>query len=61
MEEHLNDKNRLTKEWEDLCNYEPDLNKTENGNMPKNMTKNRYSNILPCKLKSKKTKAQKLS
>ena len=51
MEEHLNDKNRLIKEWEELCTYEPDLIKAEMGSTPQNMTKNRYSNILPCKFK----------
>lgn len=49
MEEHLNDKNRLGKEWDDLCGYEPEPNKTDIGALPQNMTKNRYSNILPCK------------
>lgn len=48
MEEHLNDKNRLNKEWDDLCNYDAEPNKTEDGSLPQNMTKNRYSNILPC-------------
>lgn len=48
MENHLNDKNRILKEWEDLSAYEAEPNKTEIGN--KSMTKNRYSNILPCKL-----------
>ncbi len=50
MEEHLNDKNRLAKEWEELCSYEPDTVKSEVAAQPQNMTKNRYSNILPCKL-----------
>ena len=46
IEEYLNDKNRLTKEWNDLCEYEADINKTEAAQLPHNMTKNRYSNIL---------------
>lgn len=50
MEEHLNDKNRLQEEWTNLCEYEPEPNKCEVGSLPENMTKNRYSNILPCKL-----------
>ena len=49
MEEHLNDKHRLQEEWSGLCEYEPDPNKTDVGSLPENMTKNRYSNILPCK------------
>ncbi len=48
MEEHLNDKNRLTKDWEELNDYEPEVNKTEIASLPQNMTKNRYSNVLPC-------------
>ena len=50
IEEHLNDKNRLTKEWADLCDYEADSIKTEAASLPQNLTKNRYSNILACKL-----------
>ena len=49
IEEHLNDKNRLTKEWQDLCDYEADSIKTEAASLPQNLTKNRYSNILACK------------
>ena len=51
MEEHLNDKNRLAKEWDELSKYEPEPNKVEEGSLPHNMSKNRYSNILPCKKK----------
>lgn len=47
MEEHLNDKNRLQEEWTNLCEYESEPNKCEVGSLPENMTKNRYSNILP--------------
>ena len=49
MEEHLNDKHKLQEEWSGLCEYEPDPNTTDIGSLPENMTKNRYSNILPCK------------
>ena len=48
MEEHLNDKHRLQEEWASLCDYEPEPNRTEIGSLPENITKNRYSNILPC-------------
>ena len=56
MEEHLNDKNRLTKEWDELSKYEAEPNKTEVGSTAENMTKNRYSNVIPCKLKKSKKK-----
>jgi len=49
MEEHLNDKNRLSKEWKELENYEPDQNSTYVGSLPAYMTRNRYSNIIPCR------------
>ena len=51
MEEHLNDKNRLGKEWKELEEYEADQNSTYIGSLPAYMTKNRYSNILPCRAK----------
>jgi len=47
MEEHLNDKNRLSKEWDLLCNYLAEPNNTLVANNEENMNKNRYSNILP--------------
>jgi len=47
MEEHLNDKNRLGKEWKELENYEPDRNSTYVGSLPAYMARNRYSNIIP--------------
>lgn len=56
MEEHLNDKNRLQEEWSSLCEYEPEPNKCEMGSLPENMTKNRYSNILPCNNNKKNIK-----
>jgi hypothetical protein len=49
MEEHLNDKSRLDIEWVDLCGYEADRNDVFSAKAEENMTKNRYSNILPCK------------
>ncbi len=51
MEDHLNNKSRLDKEWEDLCTYEADLNETNVAKQAENMSKNRYSNVLPCKLR----------
>jgi hypothetical protein len=53
MEDHLNNKNRLEKEWEELCNYEADLDETFVGLEKTNMSKNRYSDILPCKFVNK--------
>jgi receptor-type tyrosine-protein phosphatase N len=47
MEEHLNEKNRLEKEWKELCKYEAEPNKADIGKSDKNMNKNRYSDILP--------------
>jgi receptor-type tyrosine-protein phosphatase N len=46
MEEHLNDKNRLGKEWKELENYEADQKSTYIGSLPAYMIKNRYSNII---------------
>jgi hypothetical protein len=48
MEEHLNDKNRLSKEWDLLSNYVAEPNNTLVASNEENMNKNRYSNILPC-------------
>lgn len=47
MEDHLNNKNRLDKEWEELCNYEADRDEAFVGVDKANMSKNRYSDILP--------------
>lgn len=49
MEEHLTDKNLLTKEWSDLEAYEPDLHDVGEAERPENVVKNRYQDILPCK------------
>ena len=47
MEDHLNDKNRLDKDWNELCLYEADRDDAFSGKDELNMSKNRYSNILP--------------
>ena len=56
MEEHLNDKNRLSKEWDDLCKYQAEPNNTHVASREENMSKNRYINILPCKSSEKRLK-----
>lgn len=47
MEDHLNDKNRLDKDWEELCQYEVDRDEMKIAKYPENISKNRYSSILP--------------
>lgn len=47
METHLNDKNLLSNDWDELCNYEADQSDVFIGKSEVNMSKNRYSNILP--------------
>lgn len=49
MEEHLNDKNRIVKEWEGLNAYVPDICRSDVGKQTANASKNRYSDVLPCK------------
>ena len=50
MEARLKDKDRLGEEWQELSKYEPKAqNETTIGTQPQNMTRNRHSNILPCK------------
>jgi protein tyrosine phosphatase len=49
MEEHLNDKSRIGNEWQALCGYSPEQSSTTIANLPANVSKNRYSNALPCK------------
>ena len=49
MEQNLNDKTCIDKDWEALINYVPDTNSNEVANLPINSSKNRYSDILPCK------------
>ena len=51
MEEHLNDKDKLQKEWEELCNPVPESPQTQLEAVDlKNALKNRYMNLIPCKL-----------
>ncbi|XP_078377523.1 receptor-type tyrosine-protein phosphatase N2-like [Oculina patagonica] len=47
MEDHLNNKDRLNKEWEALKTYEAEPNSREIGKLEKNARKNRYSDVLP--------------
>eukprot|EP00794_Sanderia_malayensis_P003012 gene3012-3470_t len=47
MEEHLKNENKLSTEWEALCNYKADQDDTTVGEDSKNSNKNRYSNVLP--------------
>lgn len=49
MESYLNDKNKISKEWQALCGYVSDYNQTSVAQLPQNMDKNRYKDILPCK------------
>jgi receptor-type tyrosine-protein phosphatase N len=48
MEDHLQNKNRLNREWEALSAYEAEPNDTSEALEPVNLNKNRYSDILPC-------------
>ena len=50
MEDHLKNKDRLDREWDNLCSYEADPANTTIANDNSNVRKNRYSDILPCKL-----------
>uniref|UniRef100_F6YPN5 Tyrosine-protein phosphatase domain-containing protein n=2 Tax=Ciona intestinalis TaxID=7719 RepID=F6YPN5_CIOIN len=45
MEDHLSNKGRLNKEWEELCKYQADNVTTEAA--AKNMMKNRSTSVLP--------------
>ena len=48
MEDHLRNKDRLEKEWESLCSYEPDPCTCITGRMSLNQRKNRYpEEVLP--------------
>jgi len=47
MEDHLHDKERLDREWEALSSYEAEPNDTSEAIAPANLSKNRYSDILP--------------
>jgi hypothetical protein len=52
MESYLNDKNKISKEWQALCGYVSDYNQTSVAELPHNMDKNRYKDILPCNFNS---------
>jgi len=47
LEEHLNDENKLSREWEALCNYKADDDDTTAGSDSRNAIKNRYIDVLP--------------
>lgn len=47
MEDHLKKKDRLEKEWENLCAYEADPCSTNAALQKPNANKNRYADILP--------------
>ncbi|PIK54092.1 hypothetical protein BSL78_09020 [Apostichopus japonicus] len=47
MEDHLQNQDRLSKEWEALCTYEPDGSSTAVGREPKNTSRNRFTESLP--------------
>jgi len=47
MEDHLNNKDRLDKEWDSLKAYEPELITTDVALLLDNKSKNRYIDILP--------------
>ena len=50
MEDHLKNKDRLEREWEALCAYEADPSNTAVAEDQSNARKNRYGDILPCKI-----------
>lgn len=47
MEDHLKNQDRLSKEWEALCTYEPDSTNSSVGEDPKNSSRNRFPESLP--------------
>lgn len=47
MEDHLKNKDRLEKEWKNLCGYEADTPVTKIASSPHNKKKNRYPDIVP--------------
>lgn len=49
MEDHLNNKDRMSKEWEALCSYEADPCTQDAGKAPENANKNRVKTAVPCK------------
>jgi protein tyrosine phosphatase len=48
MEQHLNDKSGIEKDWEGLVNYVPDFIDNDVAKLSINTSKNRFSDILPC-------------
>ena len=48
MEDHLKNKDRLSKEWEALCGYEADPCSQDAAKAPENIEKNRVKTALPC-------------
>lgn len=46
MEEHLKDKDRVKRDWRELCSYEADLKSTNCAQMSENRAKNRNQNAL---------------
>lgn len=47
MEEYHQNQDKLEKEWEILCAYEPENNRCELGKRPENLSKNRFPSVLP--------------
>lgn len=47
MEDHLKNKDRLDREWEALCAYEAEPCSTAIANLPQNVKKNRYPDVVP--------------
>ncbi|XP_041478911.1 receptor-type tyrosine-protein phosphatase N2-like [Lytechinus variegatus] len=47
MEDHLNNKDRMSKEWEALCSYEADPCNQDAGKAPENENKNRVKTAIP--------------
>ncbi|XP_033111735.1 receptor-type tyrosine-protein phosphatase N2-like [Anneissia japonica] len=47
MEDHMRNKDRLTEEWKALSEYEAEPNFTTIGKMAKNLSKNRFEDVLP--------------
>lgn len=48
MEDHLNNKNRLEKEWEALCAYQAEPNSSLVAQREENVSKNRCPAVLTC-------------
>lgn len=50
MEDHLKNKDRLEIEWESLEAYQPELEEDAAAMLQSNNAKNRFQDIIPCKL-----------